>query len=207
MFDEAQRAWDKDKAANFMAQRKGVPNFDQSEPEFLISVMDRHTDWCHDRVPDRWRPRGGEAGLTEWFAALKKRFRHRIPRIHGAPRSTYLSSEGGVFGSLKERNVLPSVAREWRARCRERPLKTTEWCMKKIAIAALGLALSLSMATASWAQGGGAGGGAGGASGGAAAGTGSAGGGVGNSPGASANKSGAGGATTGNKGRTGIGNH
>jgi hypothetical protein len=46
MFDEAQRAWDKDKAANFMAQRKGVPNFDQSEPEFLISVMDRHADWC-----------------------------------------------------------------------------------------------------------------------------------------------------------------
>jgi hypothetical protein len=46
VFDEAQRAWDKDKAANFMAQRKGVPNFDQSEPEFLISVMDRHTDWC-----------------------------------------------------------------------------------------------------------------------------------------------------------------
>jgi len=46
VFDEAQRAWDKNKAANFMAQRKGVPNFDQSEPEFLISVMDRHSDWC-----------------------------------------------------------------------------------------------------------------------------------------------------------------
>ena len=87
-------------------------------------------------------------------------------------------------------------------------LKTTEGCMKKIAIAALGLALlSLSMATTSWAQGGGAGGGAGGASGGAAAGTGSAGGGVGNSPGANANKTGTGGATTGNKGHTGIGNH
>jgi hypothetical protein len=114
------------------------------------------------------------------------------------------ASSWGVFGSLKERNVLPSVAR-WRARCRERPLKTTESCMKKIAIAALGLALSLSTATTSWAQG--TGGGAGGAAGGAAAGTSSAGGGVGNSPGASANKNGQGGATTGNKARSGVGNH
>jgi hypothetical protein len=100
------------------------------------------------------------------------------------------ASSWGVFDSLKERNVLPSVAREWRARFRERPLKTTGSGMKKIAIAALGLALSLSTATTSWAQG--TGGGAGGAAGGAAAGTGSAGGGVGNSPGASANKSGQG---------------
>jgi hypothetical protein len=115
------------------------------------------------------------------------------------------ASSWGVFGSLKERNVLPSVAREWRARCRERPLKTTESCMKKIAIAALGLALSLSTATTSWPQG--TGGGAGGAAGGAAAGTSSAGGGVGNSPGASANKNGQGGATTGNKARSGVGNH
>jgi hypothetical protein len=48
------------------------------------------------------------------------------------------ASSWGVFGSLKERNVLPSVAREWRARCRERPLES---CMKKIAIAALGFGI------------------------------------------------------------------
>jgi hypothetical protein len=46
MFDEAQRAWDKDKAANFMAQRKGVPDFDQSEPELAHA---------------RWPTRRGEA--------------------------------------------------------------------------------------------------------------------------------------------------
>ena len=76
VFDEAQRAWDKDKAANFMAQRKGVPNFDQSEPEFLISVMDRHTGWCAIvcLIGGGQEINAGEAGLTEWFAALKKRF-------------------------------------------------------------------------------------------------------------------------------------
>jgi Uncharacterized conserved protein (DUF2075) len=78
VFDEAQRAWDKDKAANFMAQRKGVPNFDQSEPEFLISIMNRHPDWCTIvcLIGGGQEINSGEAGLTEWFAALKRRFGH-----------------------------------------------------------------------------------------------------------------------------------
>jgi hypothetical protein len=78
VFDEAQRAWDQDKASIFMAQRKGIPNFDQSEPEFLISVMDRHVDWCTIMclIGGGQEINAGEAGLTEWFAALKKRFRH-----------------------------------------------------------------------------------------------------------------------------------
>lgn len=45
IFDEAQRAWNRDALAGFMARKKGVTNFDQSEPELLISVMDRHQDW------------------------------------------------------------------------------------------------------------------------------------------------------------------
>ena len=85
VFDEAQRAWDKDKAANFMAQRKGVPDFDQSEPEFLISVMDRHTDWCTIvcLIGGGQEINAGEAGLTEWFSALKRRF--PIGNLHLAP--------------------------------------------------------------------------------------------------------------------------
>jgi hypothetical protein len=88
-FDEAQRAWDKNKAANFMAQRKGVPNFDQSEPEFLISVMDRHTDWCTIvcLIGGGQEINVGEAGLTEWFAALKKRFGHW--KIYASPQITH----------------------------------------------------------------------------------------------------------------------
>ena len=89
VFDEAQRAWDKDKAANFMAQRKGVQNFDQSEPEFLISVMDRHPDWCTIvcLIGGGQEINAGEAGLTEWFAALKKRFGHW--KIYTSPQLTH----------------------------------------------------------------------------------------------------------------------
>ena len=77
VFDEAQRAWDKPHAANFMARRKGVPDFDMSEPEYLISVMNKHLDWCTIvcLVGGGQEINAGEAGLTEWFAALKSRFR------------------------------------------------------------------------------------------------------------------------------------
>ena len=89
LFDEAQRAWDKDKAAKFMAQRKRFPNFNQSEPEFLISVMDRHTDWCTIvcLIGGGQEINAGEAGLTEWFAALKKRFGHW--KIYTSPQLTH----------------------------------------------------------------------------------------------------------------------
>ena len=46
IFDEAQRAWNKDKLSDFMKRKKGIPDFNQSEPEFLISIMDRHRDWA-----------------------------------------------------------------------------------------------------------------------------------------------------------------
>lgn len=46
IFDEAQRAWTNDMLSNFMKQKKGKFGFDMSEPEFLISIMDRHTDWA-----------------------------------------------------------------------------------------------------------------------------------------------------------------
>jgi hypothetical protein len=29
-----------------MRRNKGILNFDKSEPEFLIEVMNRHQDWC-----------------------------------------------------------------------------------------------------------------------------------------------------------------
>jgi len=45
LFDEAQRAWDLHQTANFMLRRKNTPHFKLSEPEFLISCLDRHSDW------------------------------------------------------------------------------------------------------------------------------------------------------------------
>lgn len=76
IFDEAQRAWTEDQTSKFMAQKKGIPNFGQSEPEYLISVMDRHQDWavivC--LVGGGQEINTGEAGLSEWFSSLKERF-------------------------------------------------------------------------------------------------------------------------------------
>jgi hypothetical protein len=76
IFDEAQRAWDRPHASKFMAQKRGVADFAMSEPEFLISVMDRHQDWCVIvcLVGGGQEINAGEAGLTEWFSALSKRF-------------------------------------------------------------------------------------------------------------------------------------
>ena len=45
IFDEAQRAWNMKQTASFMQRKKKRSGFSQSEPEFLISYMDRHQDW------------------------------------------------------------------------------------------------------------------------------------------------------------------
>ncbi len=76
IFDEAQRAWTQDMIAKFMQQKKGVPNFSYSEPEFLISTMDRHEGWavviC--LVGGGQEINTGEAGLPEWFNSLRRVF-------------------------------------------------------------------------------------------------------------------------------------
>ncbi len=76
IFDEAQRAWTHDMIAKFMATKKGVADFKYSEPEFLISTMDRHQDWavivC--LVGGGQEINTGEAGLPEWFDSLRRAF-------------------------------------------------------------------------------------------------------------------------------------
>lgn len=78
IFDEAQRAWTEDMIAKFMQTKKGVANFEYSEPEFLISTMDRHQDWaviiC--LVGGGQEINTGEAGLPEWFDSLRRAFSH-----------------------------------------------------------------------------------------------------------------------------------
>lgn len=76
VFDEAQRAWNSDQTAKFMQSRHGHEAFDMSEPEFLISVMDRHSDCCTVicLIGGGQEINTGEAGLIEWLAVLKGRF-------------------------------------------------------------------------------------------------------------------------------------
>jgi hypothetical protein len=76
VFDEAQRAWNLEAARSFMVRKRDQANFDMSEPEFLISVMDRRTDWATIvcLIGGGQEINTGEAGLTEWFDSLQRRF-------------------------------------------------------------------------------------------------------------------------------------
>jgi len=78
IFDEAQRAWDFQQTVNFMRRKKNLPNFSQSESEYLIRCMDRHKDWavivC--LVGGGQEINTGEAGISEWLESLNRSFKH-----------------------------------------------------------------------------------------------------------------------------------
>ena len=65
IFDEAQRAWDR-----LQNMRKFKRNY--SEPEMLLKIMERHTDWAViiALVGGGQEINTGEAGLAEWGRAL-----------------------------------------------------------------------------------------------------------------------------------------
>ena len=76
IFDEAQRAWNKEQTVNFMKRKKNQPDFKYSEPEYLISCLDRHKDWavvvC--LVGGGQEINTGEAGISEWLNAIYHSF-------------------------------------------------------------------------------------------------------------------------------------
>lgn len=76
IFDEAQRAWNLQQTVNFMKVKKNQLNFSFSEPEFLISCLDRHPDWavivC--LVGGGQEINTGEAGISEWIQAINRSF-------------------------------------------------------------------------------------------------------------------------------------
>ncbi|MDH5631221.1 MAG: DUF2075 domain-containing protein [Gammaproteobacteria bacterium] len=76
LFDEAQRAWSKAQTVKFMRSKKNQPDFNMSEPEFLISCMDRHKDWAAIvcLVGGGQEINTGEAGIKEWFEAIEEHF-------------------------------------------------------------------------------------------------------------------------------------
>ena len=57
-------------------KERGVINFDMSEPEFLISLMDRRADWCTIicLVGEGQEINKGEAGIHEWITTLNNKF-------------------------------------------------------------------------------------------------------------------------------------
>ncbi len=76
IFDEAQRAWDLQKTADFMKRKKNQPGFNQSEPDYLISYMNRHKDWaviiC--LVGGGQEIHTGEAGIDTWLDAIQSNY-------------------------------------------------------------------------------------------------------------------------------------
>src|SRR5664280_1465113 len=100
LFDEAQRAWNLQQTANFMLRRKNTPHFNISEPEFLISCLDRHFDWavivC--LVGGGQEINTGEAGIREWIEALIRSY----PGWHIYISSRLTDSEYGAGKILED---------------------------------------------------------------------------------------------------------
>ena len=74
IFDEAQRVWNQSKMA---AKHKHVPGLSISEPDLLLSIMDRHKDWAvmiclvglGQDIYD------GEVGINEWFECCINKYK------------------------------------------------------------------------------------------------------------------------------------
>jgi hypothetical protein len=108
LFDEAQRAWDETQTQAFMTRKKGHSSFNQSEPEFLISCMDRHDDWATVvcLVGEGQEINTGEAGIGEWIRAIHRRF--RTWHIHVPPQ---LYSQAQQQDFIRQLDELPHVHR------------------------------------------------------------------------------------------------
>lgn len=76
IFDEAQRCWDQNGFSKAL-KKEGIVS-DQSQAEFLISVMDRHNDWstiiC--LIGGGQEINHDEGGVLEWFKAITLKFNH-----------------------------------------------------------------------------------------------------------------------------------
>lgn len=107
IFDEAQRAWDAEMTAGFLRRKRGVADFEQSEPEFLIACLDRHHDWavivC--LVGGGQEINRGEAGIAEWIDAVARRFPHW--QVFISPRLT--DSEYAAGRTVELAGRLPGV--------------------------------------------------------------------------------------------------
>ena len=95
LFDEAQRAWNREQTAAFMHRKKGIADFEESESEFLVSCLDRHDDWavivC--LVGGGQEIKRGEAGIGGWIEAVVEKFPHWDAYI-----SSHLSDEEYAAG-------------------------------------------------------------------------------------------------------------
>lgn len=84
IFDEAQRSWTHKRLADYLKRggtygnKLKVPNFPYSEAAFLIWSLDQREDWATIvcLVGGGQEINTGEAGISEWIAALNNQFQH-----------------------------------------------------------------------------------------------------------------------------------
>lgn len=77
IFDEAQRAWDEQNLTDFMKKKKYIEDFNMSEPEFLISILNRHNDWATIICligGGQEINKGESAGIYGWFDSLRNNY-------------------------------------------------------------------------------------------------------------------------------------
>ena len=107
VFDEAQRAWNLKQTSSFMARKKGISDFAMSEPEFLISVLDRHEDWaiiiC--LIGGGQEINTGEGGLNEWFTAIKKDYPYWDVYVSNKLTDKEYTNGEDIYSSLTEQQL------------------------------------------------------------------------------------------------------
>lgn len=108
IFDEAQRAWTKEQTIKFMQQKKGIVDFQFSEPEFLISCLDRHQDWavivC--LVGGGQEINTGEAGISEWLSAVENHFNEWETRISPSLFDSEYNAIEAISTLKKKNNIV-----------------------------------------------------------------------------------------------------
>lgn len=126
IFDEAQRAWD-------AAQNAKKTGQEVSEPETMLSIMDRHADWAVlvALVGGGQEIHNGEAGLAEWGRTLRHKFSHWHVAVSPnalsgdtsvAGHRLFEDGDGGALSILPEPSLhLDVCLRSFRAK------KTTAW--------------------------------------------------------------------------------
>ena len=109
IFDEAQRSWTHKRLADYLKRggtygnKLKVPNFPMSEAAFLIWSLDQREDWATIvcLVGGGQEINTGEAGISEWIAALNESFPHW--NVYISPKLTDAEyAEGKVNELLKD---------------------------------------------------------------------------------------------------------
>lgn len=124
IFDEAQRAWNSEALSRFMEKKKGKCDYHLSEPEFLIQTMDRHQDWCVliCLIGGGQEINTGEAGMNEWFKALRSSFSHwhvyvsdKLTDVEYVPELSISSQLDGLHYHTKQELHLAVSLRSFRS--------------------------------------------------------------------------------------------